>query len=158
MFFFFLTFKLAPFQIHSQLKESIHLSIHMPTGNPAVKEKLHCLVTLDRLTIRVAGGSKDNGGNNDCKGHKQQLTQSSSGRKGGGAAAVATETAMAKEMVTVTATKMAPMPTTGHQQQQQLQRIQEVPRSERLHCYLCLPPSAATAAGAMRKCWQQWGQ
>jgi hypothetical protein len=53
-FFFFLTFMLAPFQIHSQLKESIHLSIHMPTGNPAVKEKLHCLVTLDRLTIRVA--------------------------------------------------------------------------------------------------------
>ncbi len=26
----------------------------MPTGNPAVKEKLHCLVTLNRLTIQVA--------------------------------------------------------------------------------------------------------
>ncbi len=52
--FFFLTFKLGPFQIHSQLKESIHLSIHMPTGNPIVKEKLYCLVTLDRLTIWVA--------------------------------------------------------------------------------------------------------
>jgi hypothetical protein len=54
MSFFFLTFKLGPFQIHSQLKESIHLSIHMPTGNPIVKEKLYCLVTLNRLTIRVS--------------------------------------------------------------------------------------------------------
>ncbi len=54
VFFFFLTFKLGPFQIHSQLKESIHLSIHMPTGNPMVKEKSYCLVTLDGLPIWVA--------------------------------------------------------------------------------------------------------
>jgi hypothetical protein len=36
----------------------------MPTENPMVKEKLYCLVTLDRLTIPVArvGAEWRNGG------------------------------------------------------------------------------------------------
>jgi hypothetical protein len=40
------------------------------------------------------------------------------------------------EMAMVTATKMMPMPTMGHQQQQKQQSIWEVPRSKRPHCHL----------------------
>jgi hypothetical protein len=51
---------------------------------------------------------------------------------------VATETATVMETAMVTATKTMPMPTMGHQQQQQQRRVWEVPHSKRPHCCLCL--------------------